>query len=50
MNFSHLAIAFVAPFAIAAPAAAADFQNYSPAAFAKAQASGRPILIDVAAS
>lgn len=50
MNFSHLAIALAAPFAIAAPAAAADFQDYSPAAFARAQASGRPILIDVAAS
>jgi thiol:disulfide interchange protein len=50
MNFSYLAIAIAAPFAIAAPAAAADFQDYSPAAFANAQASGRPILIDVAAS
>lgn len=50
MRLSHIAIALAAPFAIVAPAAAAEFKDYTPAAFAKAQASGRPILIDVAAS
>jgi thiol:disulfide interchange protein len=50
LRLAHFAIALAAPFAIIAPAAAADFQDYSPAAFAKAQADGRPILIDVAAT
>ena len=50
MSPLRLATTLAAPFVIAAPAAAAEFQNYTPQAFAKAQAQGRPILIDVAAS
>lgn len=50
MTPSRIALALCAPIVMVAPAAAADFQAYNAAAFAKAQAEGRPILIDVAAS
>ena len=42
------ALAFIALIA-AAPAQAASEQAFTPAAFAKAQAEGKPILVDVAA-
>lgn len=38
---------FAVPFVVAAPAFAAETRPYSDAAFAAAQAQGRPIVIDV---
>jgi thioredoxin 1 len=39
----------IAAIAIAAPALAAEEKPFTPAAFAAAQAAGRPVLVDVAA-
>ena len=47
LSFRHGAIALLAVFAGATPAVAAELREYDQAAFAAAQAQGRPILIDV---
>ncbi len=46
-NYVLAAIALTAPFAIVSPASATNLRPYTDAAFAAAQAEGRPILIDV---
>jgi thioredoxin 1 len=47
--FTTVAMMTIAAVSIAAPAAAAERQPYSPAALAAAQAKGRPILVEVKA-
>ena len=49
MSFARAAFAAVAIVAMAAPAQAAEQKDFSAAAFAAAQAQGKPILVDVAA-
>ena len=49
MSFARAAFATVAIVAMAAPAQAAEQKDFSTAAFAAAQAQGKPILVDVAA-
>jgi thioredoxin-like negative regulator of GroEL len=48
-NFRILALAMIAQFAVLNPANAAEVRDFDRAAFNAAQASGRPILVDVKA-
>ncbi len=47
--FTTAAMMTIVALSVAAPAAAAERQPYTPAALATAQAKGRPILVDVKA-